>query len=105
MLKTLVIHNQHDQINAFYTNLQSPAASTHRDKCRSAPTLGGAAGRDTPTVLATDDEATLYQMGNYDDALCIAHHFFFWNAFVRGLHNGVEYVRGQLHAQSSPGVL
>ncbi len=31
MLKSLIVHHQHDQIHAFNTNLQSPASPSHGD--------------------------------------------------------------------------
>ena len=97
MLKALVVHNQHHQVHAFDADLQTPASSANRNERWRAPASGGAAGGDAASMFATKDEATFNQMGNYQNALRIAQHFF-RNAFVRSSHDGVQNIDRRLQA-------
>src|ERR1700733_4401670 len=95
MLKSMIVHNQHDQVNSFHANLQAPASSSNGDKRGSAPTIRCAACRDTATVFAANHESTLHQVWDHDDTLRAAQHFF-GDALIRSLDDGVEYVGRQL---------
>src|SRR5208282_231597 len=57
MLETTIVHNQHDQIHTFDSDLQSPASTAYRDKCGSAPALRRAARSHSASVLGAKDEA------------------------------------------------
>src|SRR5580698_3408052 len=100
MLKTAVVHDQHDQVNAFDADLQSPTASANRDECRSAPAFRRAASSHTTPVLATKDEAAFEQVRHYDDAFGAVQHFF-RNAFVGCGHDRLQNLNGFLHAVDS----
>src|SRR5438477_3405504 len=98
MLESLVVHDQHDEVDTFDADLQSPASSANGDERRCAPAAGGAAGGDASTVFTTENEAALNQVGNYHHALCIAQHFF-WNPFVGSRHNGMQNIDRRLQAR------
>src|SRR5437763_7143812 len=42
LLETLVIHDEHNQVNTFEADLQSYIAATNRDECWRAPAVGRA---------------------------------------------------------------
>jgi lipid-binding SYLF domain-containing protein len=71
VLKTLVVHHQHDDVDAFNANLQSPAASADGDECRRAPAFFCTACGNAAAMLSTNHEAALDQMGNHNDAFGI----------------------------------
>src|SRR5580765_5734579 len=83
LLHAFVIHDQHDQVYALNTNLQTRASSTDRNESRSAPTLGCAASGYTAAVLAAEDETAFDKMRDHGNAFGIIQNFF-RNAFVRG---------------------
>src|SRR5580704_3143028 len=74
MLQPTVVHDQHDQVDAFDADLQAPASTTNGNECGSAPAFGGAAGSDATSVLAAKDEAAFEQVWHYDDAFCTVQH-------------------------------
>ena len=89
MLEALVVHDQHNQIYTFNSDLQSGAPAANRDECRGAPTFSRTASGHATSVLATNDEATFDQIWHHQDALRIAQHFF-RNSFVRRRHDRVQ---------------
>src|SRR5882724_4482536 len=89
VLQSGVIHDQHDQVNPFHADLQTPAAATYRNKSGSAPASAGTARGYPASVLATKNKAAFYQVRYDDDALGIFQHFF-RNTFVRGRHNFIQ---------------
>src|SRR5579872_2758630 len=97
MLETLVIHDQHDQIHVFDSDLQSPASAANGDECGGAPAISSTASGHTASVLATKDEATLNQVGHDENALRVAQHFF-RDAFIRRGHDCVNDKYGPLQA-------
>src|SRR5216684_3446094 len=68
LLHSLVIHDQHDQVNAFNADLKSPATATHGNKCGGAPAIRRATGGYSAAVLAAEYESDLYQMGDNGNA-------------------------------------
>jgi len=58
-----VVHDQHDQIHVFNTDLQSPTSSTNRDKRRSAPATFRAAGRHSASMLSAKHKAPFTRSG------------------------------------------
>src|SRR5208282_466579 len=97
MLQATVVHDQHNQVNVFDPDLQSPTAAANRGECGSAPAFRCAAGGHSTSVLGAKDEATFDQVGHYDDALCTVQHFF-RDAFVGSRHYRLENIHGFLHA-------
>jgi hypothetical protein len=97
MLEALVVHDQHDQVHAFNSDLQSPTSTAYRHERGCAPAFGGTASRHAASVLATKDESTFDQVWYDEDALCIAQHFF-RDAFVWGRHDGVQNIDGGVQA-------
>src|ERR1700730_15903234 len=97
MLETTVVHDQHNQIHAFETDLQSPTSTANRYKRGRAPAIGRAAGCYSAAMFAANNKATLDQVRNYQNALCIAQ-YFFRNTLIRGLHDRVQDVNGRLEA-------
>jgi len=55
MLKALIVHDQHDEVDAFDADLQSPASAADGDERGRAPAIRGAAGGYATAVLAADD--------------------------------------------------
>src|ERR1700732_13881 len=96
MLETLVVHDQHNQIHAFDSDLQSPTSAANGDERRCAPACIRTAGGDTTSMLAPKDEATFDQVWHYQDALCIAQRLL-RDALVRSRHDGVQDIYGLLH--------
>src|ERR1700737_1654345 len=97
MLETLVVHDQHYQVNAFDSNLQPPTSASNRNERRLAPASSRAASGQATPVLATEDETTLNQVWHYEDALCVAQHLF-RDAFVWSRHDGMQNIDGRLQA-------
>src|SRR5579864_5609253 len=95
VLEALFVHNQHDQIHTFDSDLQSGAPTAHRDECRGAPTIRSAAGGYATSVLAANNEAAFDQVGHYQDALGTAQ-YFFRNALVRRCHDRAQNFDGRL---------
>src|SRR5579884_3389176 len=81
-----LIHDDHDQVDAFTADLQSEAAAADAKKCRRAPSLAGAAGCDALSVFTTEDESRLEQGGNHGNASRVAGDLF-RNPLIRGVHN------------------
>src|ERR1700674_1864249 len=100
MLQATVVHDQHDQINAFDANLQTPAAAAHGNECGSAPAIGGAAGGHAASVLAANNEAAFDQVRYDDHALGVAQHFF-RNALIGGCHNRLQNLNRIVQAVNS----
>ncbi len=100
MLEALVVHDQHHQVYAFDADLQSPASAANGHERRRAPAVGGAARRDAASVLAAKNEPAFDQVGNHQDALRIAQHFF-GNSFVRSSHDGVQNIDGRYCRRST----
>src|ERR1700686_1915046 len=98
MLETLVVHDQHNQIHAFDSDLQSPTSATNGDERRCAPACIRTGGGHTPSMLATEDEATFDQVWHYEDALCIAQHFL-RDALIWSRHDGVQDVTGRFKSR------
>src|SRR4051794_14518145 len=86
LLHSLVIHDEHDEVNAFNANLQSPASATDGDECRRAPAVGCAARRNATAMLPAENKSTLYQMRHNGNAFGLAKDLF-WNSLVWGIGN------------------
>src|SRR5579872_139654 len=97
MLKTLVVHDQHDQVHSFNPDLQSPASTADRDECGRAPTFRCTAGGDATSVLAANNESAFNQVWHHQDAFGTAQHFF-RDPFVGRSHDGVQHVDRFLQA-------
>jgi len=68
----LVVHEEHDEINALDSNLCSKAAAGDDEEGRRAPALvRDAAGGDASAMLAADDKASLDERWDDGDALGI----------------------------------
>ena len=89
MLETLLIHDQHDQIHAFDSDLQSPATTANRHEGGRAPAVRCTTRGHSTAVLGAKNEAAFNQVRHHQDALCAAQHFF-RDTFVRGRHNRAE---------------
>src|ERR1041385_1938317 len=86
LLHAFVIHDQHDEVDAFNADLQSPASAAHGHKCRCAPAICCAAGCYSAAMLTAKNESTLYQMGDNGNAFCFGQNFL-RNAFIRSSGN------------------
>src|SRR5882724_11589851 len=102
MLQASVVHDQHDQIHAFYANLKTRASAAYGDKSGSAPASLGAATADTASVLGADNESAFDQIRDDEDTFCGIQHFF-GDAFVGRCHDFLEHVGSLL--QPFDGVL
>jgi len=91
VLHTAVIHNQHDKVDRFSTELQSPTPPRNGDRSRRAPTGTGAAGRDALAVTGSDNETTLNHRRHNRHAFRLFKNLL-WNAFVGRTHDLVEHV-------------
>src|SRR5580704_1339736 len=89
MLQAAIVHDEHDQVDAFDSNLQSPAAATDGDERGSAPAFSRAARSHSAAVFATNNESTFDQVGHYDDALSTVQDFL-GDAFVGRGHDGLQ---------------
>src|SRR6185312_8988531 len=67
--------DQHDQIHAFDSNLQTPATSAHRNERWSAPSGGSAAGGDSSSMLGAKDKTAFDQVWYDDHAFSVVQHF------------------------------
>src|ERR1700730_4162272 len=99
MLEALIVHDQHDQINAFNSNLQSPTSPTNGDERGRAPAFSCAAAGHTTSMLAAKYEATLDQVWHYPDVFCIAHPLL-RDPFVWSCHDGMQNFDGRLQARN-----
>src|ERR1022692_1143003 len=63
MLQTLVVHNQHDQVHIFDTDLQSPTSTANGYERRRAPAIRCAARGDAASVLAAKMKPPLIKLG------------------------------------------
>src|SRR5438094_1394763 len=52
MLETLIVHDQHHQVDAFDSDLQSPTSSTNRDEPGRTPAFSRTASGHATSVLA-----------------------------------------------------
>jgi alkanesulfonate monooxygenase SsuD/methylene tetrahydromethanopterin reductase-like flavin-dependent oxidoreductase (luciferase family) len=95
LLHASVIHDQHDQVDAFYANLKTRASAADRDESWSAPPFCCTTGRYTAAMLAAEDEPALHQMWNHGNALGIVENLFRYPFVGRGRHLA-EYVSGHL---------
>src|ERR1700757_3734490 len=91
LLQTFIVHDQHDQVDAFEAYLKSSTAAADGDECGCAPAFSGAAGGHATAVLATKDESAFDHVRYHHDALGIVQHFL-GDAFVRRGHNAVNHV-------------
>ena len=57
MLKALIVQDQHDQVDAFETDLESRAPAANRNECRRAPTSRRTACGKAASMFASKDEA------------------------------------------------
>ena len=110
MLQAAVVHDQHDQVNAFDTDLQTPTAATNRDKRGSTPPGWRAAGGDASAVLTTNDKSALDEAWHDDHAICTAQHFFrdplvgSRHDRVKNFHRVLKAICGVFPGRTSKGV-
>src|ERR1700722_2341880 len=97
MLQATVVHDEHEEVDAFDADLQSPASAADGNECGSAPAFRRAAGGHATSVLAAKDEAALEQVRHHDDALGTAQDFF-RNPFVGRRHDRLKNVYRFLQA-------
>jgi len=90
LLHPVVILDDHDQIDAFHTDLQSPAPAFHIEKRRGAPSTPGAAGRHSPAALRAEHKSALHQVRHHRDAPCMVQQFL-RNAFIGRSHDLSQY--------------
>ena len=103
LLKTLhstVALDNHYQVDAFHTDLKTPASSADGEERRRAPAFCCAAGGDTFAALCAEHKSALNQVGHDSDAFSVIEHLF-WNAFVRRGHHFVKYRSGMLETVCS----
>src|SRR3954452_11997012 len=93
MLEPLIVHDQHDEVDAFEADLKSRASTADRDECRCAPAFGSTAGSDAASVLAAKNESPFDHVRHHQDAFGIAQNLFRYS-FVRSCHNRVQHVNG-----------
>jgi hypothetical protein len=100
MLHSVIVLNDHDEIDAFNTDLETPAATADGEERRSAPAISGTAGSNAFAAFSAEDESAFDHVGDNSDALCVVENFF-GDAFVRSGHNFVQYGSGMLKAIGS----
>ena len=61
-------HGDENEIGGLAAGLEAEAGPGHLDEGGSAPAMAGAAGDDSLTILAADDECTFLKAGNDGDA-------------------------------------
>jgi hypothetical protein len=89
VLHAFVALDDHDQVNAFNTDLQAPASACDGEERWSAPSVCGAARCDASAAFSTEDESALYHVRNDGDALGVIEHLV-RNAFIGSLHDFVQ---------------
>ena len=75
VLHTLVVHDEHDQVNCLASDLQPEAAALNGKERRVAPSFGGAATGDAAAILRAEHKSCLQHRGNHRDALGRSHDF------------------------------
>ena len=63
MLEPLIVHDQHNQVDAFDANLKSRAPTANGDERRCAPAFGGTARSYTASVFAAKMNPPLIMFG------------------------------------------
>src|SRR5580658_7092866 len=89
--------DDHDQIDAFDADLQSPASAGNGKERRSAPTVLCAAGGDAAAIFCAEDKAALEHVGHNGNAPCMFKHFL-GNASIGGRHDFMQDAAGMIEA-------
>jgi hypothetical protein len=95
MLHSPLVLDDHDQINAFDADLQSPAAAGDGKERRRAPAVCGPAGGNASAILRAKDKAALDHVRHHGHALCVLQNFF-RNALIRRGHDLVQHRAGMI---------
>src|SRR5690348_8132896 len=83
VLHSILVHDQHHQIDCLGADLQTEAAAFDGEEGGSAPALGSAAAGDTPSIAGAHDKSPLEHGGNHGHAFGRPQNFF-WNSLIRG---------------------
>src|SRR5438874_9702160 len=102
MLEPLIVHYQHDEVDAFEADLKSRTPAANRDERRCTPAFGSTAGSNAASVLSAENESAFDHVRHHHDAFGIAQNLFRYS-LVRSCHNGVQHVDGGI--QPCDGVL
>src|SRR5262249_11408702 len=74
-LDSLLIHEEHDDVDCLSADLQPKRSTTQSVERRSAPALAGAASDHTLTVFRSKTKTSLHHRGNHANALCMSQDF------------------------------
>src|SRR5580698_1120450 len=109
VLHAVFVLDDHDQVNAFDADLQSPASAGDGKECWRAPAVFSAAGCDAAAIFRAEDKAALEQVGDDGYAARMLEDFL-GNASVGSRHDfmqdasgAIEPVVGCLAIRSRPG--
>src|SRR5512147_512545 len=69
VLHSLVVHDHHYEVDAFHSNLQTPAAAAHGEERRRTPAFRGAARGNSLPMFRSKHKSALHHVGNYRYAL------------------------------------
>ena len=69
-MQCMLVHEEHDEVRRRASNLVSHAPSFDGDEHRSAPSLRGATGSHSATVVTSKNEGKLHIPGNDGNTLC-----------------------------------
>src|SRR6185437_13520603 len=97
LVHALLVHDHHHQVNAFHSDLRSPASSTDGEELGRAPPRGRAADGEAFAVLGAKHETAFQHVRHYRHALGFVE-YFVGNAFVRRGHDLVQHLAGFLHS-------
>jgi hypothetical protein len=95
MLHAPVSLENHDEIDAFHADLESPASTADGEESRRAPSRRSAASGNAFAAFRADYEATFQHVWNNSNALCVFENFF-RNALVWSGHYFVKDSSGML---------
>ena len=88
-LEGVVSSTNEDEISGLSPCLKAEASAGQLDEGGRAPAVAGAAADYPLTVLAADDECSLFEAGNHGDAGGLGRDVS-WQALVRGVHEFVQ---------------
>ncbi len=71
LLHAAFILDDHDEVNAFNADLQSPASAGDGEEHWRAPAICCPAGGHATAIFSAEDKAALEQMGYNGNALCV----------------------------------